>query len=162
MSNLFMRVVKSCAVQIKGCLPPRKGLHVGKLSIVVIIQDYEDQKKQYHNLEKDYVVHGEHGRFLIPRGGMKMGTAILIPPMPGETVLLVIFSVPSPAPGPVPLKYGQVRRYSPQIKIGLFGDSLISSPLVRPQRIASAQFANPCVFMIQIERSIHLSTRCAS
>jgi hypothetical protein len=60
---------------------------------VGIIQDYDDKKKQYHNLEKDYVVHGEHGRFLISRGGMKMGRAILIPPMAGATVLLVIFSV---------------------------------------------------------------------
>jgi hypothetical protein len=38
-----------------------------ELSRVGIIQDYEDKKKQYHNLEKDYVVHGEHGRFLISR-----------------------------------------------------------------------------------------------
>ena len=54
-------------VQIKGCLPPRKGLHVRKLSRVAIIQDYDDQKKQYHNLEKDYVVQGSHTRFLILR-----------------------------------------------------------------------------------------------
>jgi hypothetical protein len=52
-------------VQLKGCLPPRKGLHVGKLSRVVIIQDYEDQKKQYHNVEKDYVVHGSTVDFLL-------------------------------------------------------------------------------------------------
>jgi hypothetical protein len=62
---------------------------------VGIIQDHKDKKKHYHNVEKDYVVHGEHGRFLIPCGGMKMGIAILIPPMAGATVLLVIFSVPS-------------------------------------------------------------------
>ena len=67
MPNLFTRGIKSCAAQIKGCLPPRKGLHVGKLSRIVIIQDYEDQKKQYHNLEKDYVVQGSHPRFLILR-----------------------------------------------------------------------------------------------
>jgi hypothetical protein len=61
------------SVQIKGCLQARKGLLLDELSRVGIIQDYEDKKKQYHNVEKDYVVHGEHGRFLIPRGGMKMG-----------------------------------------------------------------------------------------
>jgi hypothetical protein len=66
MPNLFTRGIKSCAVQIKGCLPPRKGLHVGKLSRIAIIQDYEDQKKQYHNLEKDYVVHGKPRSIRIP------------------------------------------------------------------------------------------------
>jgi hypothetical protein len=40
--------------------------HVWKLSRVVIIQDYEDQKKQYHNLEKDYVVHGKPRSIRIP------------------------------------------------------------------------------------------------
>ena len=54
-------------VQIKGCLQPRKGLLLEELSRVGIIQDYDDKKKQYHNLEKDYVVQGSHPRFLILR-----------------------------------------------------------------------------------------------
>jgi hypothetical protein len=67
MPNLFTRGVKNCAVQIKGYLPARKGLLLEELSRVGIIQDYEDKKKQYHNLEKDYVVQGSHPRFLILR-----------------------------------------------------------------------------------------------
>jgi len=38
-----------------------------QISRVVIIQDYDDKKKQYHNLEKGYLVHGEPARFLISR-----------------------------------------------------------------------------------------------
>ena len=39
---------------------------LGSSQEVVIIQDYEDQKKQYHNLEKDYVVHGKPRSIRIP------------------------------------------------------------------------------------------------
>jgi|SRR5215467_2491079 hypothetical protein len=38
-----------------------------QISRVIIIQDYDDKKKHYHNLEKGYLVHGEHARFLISR-----------------------------------------------------------------------------------------------
>ena len=67
MSNLFTRGGYELCVPIKGCLPPRKGLLLEELSRVGIIQDYDDKKKQYHNLEKDYVVQGNHPRFLILR-----------------------------------------------------------------------------------------------
>jgi hypothetical protein len=48
-------------------------------SRVGIIQDYDDKKKQYHNLEKDYVVHGERGRFLISRPQSACENSIRIP-----------------------------------------------------------------------------------
>ena len=38
------------------------------LSRIAFIQDYDDQKKQYHNLEKDYVVHGKPRLIRIPDG----------------------------------------------------------------------------------------------